>query len=152
MAGSLAEGLDDLSGRAGEQVGVDETVEVAVEHALGVADLEIRAVILDELVWVEDIAADRVAAEAHADDAPFLRELLLTFLLGQLGQAGLEDPEGGLLVRSLRALVLALDDDAGREMSDPDGRVGLVDVLAAGALGAVGIDAEVVLVDLDVAV
>jgi hypothetical protein len=35
---------------------------------------------------------------------------------------------------------------------DPDGRVGLVHVLAAGALGAVGVDPEVVLVDLDGAV
>ena len=49
-----------------------------------------------------------------------------------------------------RALVLALDDDAGREVRDPDGGVGLVHVLAAGAARAVGVDAEVALVDLDV--
>ena len=37
-------------------------------------------------------------------------------------------------------------------MRDPDGAVGLVDVLAAGALRAVGVDLQVVLVDLDVGV
>ena len=37
-------------------------------------------------------------------------------------------------------------------MRDPDGAVGLVHVLAAGALRAVGVDLEVALVDLDVGV
>ena len=40
----------------------------------------------------------------------------------------------------------------GRQVRDPHGRVGLVDVLAAGAARAVGVDAEVALVDLDVLV
>ena len=56
------------------------------------------------------------------------------------------------LFERLRALVLALDDDAGREVRDPDGGVGLVHVLAAGAARAVGVDAQVALVDLDVGV
>ena len=131
---------------------MDEALQVAVEDALSVPHLVVGAMVFDELVGVKDIATDRVAAEAHADDASFLRELLLPFLLGQLGEARFEDPEGGLLVRRLRALVLALDDDSGRQVRDPDGRVGLVHMLAAGALRAVGVDAKVVLVDLDVAV
>jgi len=49
----------------------------------------------------------------------------------------------------LRAVVLALDDDAGRLMGDSDGGFRPVDVLAARARGAVGVDAEVALVDLD---
>jgi hypothetical protein len=43
----------------------------------------------------------------------------------------------------LRALVLALDHDAGRQVGDADRRIGLVDVLAAGAGGAEGVDAQV---------
>src|SRR5690606_1539481 len=35
------------------QVGLDETVEIAVEHGLGVADFEVGAVILHHLVRVE---------------------------------------------------------------------------------------------------
>ena len=50
----------------------------------------------------------------------------------------------------LRPLVLARDDDAGRQVRDADGGVGDVDVLAAGAARSVGVDAEVLLVDLDV--
>ena len=129
---------------------MDEAVQVTVEDTLSVADLEVGPVVFDELVRMEHIAAYRIAAEAHADDASFLRELLLPFLLGELGEAGLEDTERGLLVRSLGAFVLALDDDAGRHVGDPDGGVRLVDVLAAGTLRTVRVDPEVVLVDLDV--
>ncbi len=50
----------------------------------------------------------------------------------------------------LRLVVLALHDDAGRHVGDADGAVGLVDVLAAGALRPVGVDAQVLVVDLDV--
>jgi hypothetical protein len=64
---------------------VNEAVQVAVQDPLGVPDLEVGSVVLDELVRMEDIAADRVAAEAHADDPSFLRELVLPFLLGKLG-------------------------------------------------------------------
>ncbi len=48
----------------------------------------------------------------------------------------------------LRALVLALDDDARGQVREAHGRVGLVDVLAAGAGGAVGVDAQVRRIDL----
>src|SRR5688572_7169006 len=51
----------------------------------------------------------------------------------------------------LRALFLARDDDARRQMRDANRRIGLVDVLAARAGGAIGIDLEVGLVDLDLA-
>ena len=49
----------------------------------------------------------------------------------------------------LRSLVLARDDDAGREMREADGRIGDVDVLAAGAARSVGVDAQVLVLDLD---
>ena len=52
-------------------------------------------------------------------------------------------------VAVLRAVGLAGDDDAGRQVGQPDRAVGLVDVLAAGAGGAVGVDAQVLVQDLD---
>src|SRR3546814_14170589 len=55
---------------------------------------------------------------------------------------------GAVLV--LRLLVLALHHDAGRQVRDASRRVGGVHVLAAGALRAVGVDAQVLVVDLDV--
>jgi len=115
-------------------------------------DLEVGPVILDELVRVEHVAPDRVSAESHAHHTPLLRQLLLSLLFSELCEAGLEDPHRRLLVGGLRPLVLALDDHARREVGDPDRGVGLVDVLAAGALRSVGVDAQVALVDRDVAV
>ena len=50
-----------------------------------------------------------------------------------LQQPRLEHLHGQLAVLVLRALVLALDHDARRQVGQADGRVGLVDVLAAGA-------------------
>ena len=49
----------------------------------------------------------------------------------------------------LRTLVLALHDDAAGEMRDAHGGIGHVDVLAAGAAGAEGIDAQVLVLDID---
>ena len=56
---------------------------------------------------------------------------------------------GGLLVLGLRPLVLALGHDAGRDVRQADGRVGLVDVLAAGARGAERVHPDLVPVELD---
>ena len=67
-------------------------------------------------------------------------------------RAGPEDAHRRLLVRGLRALVLALHDDPGRQVRDADRAVGLVHVLPPGALRPVGVDLEVALVDLDVGV
>ena len=54
-----------------------------------------------------------------------------------------------LAVLVLRALVLAGDHDPGRDVRDAHGRVGRVDVLAALAAGAIGVDADVVRLDID---
>src|SRR5262249_37436418 len=52
-------------------------------------------------------------------------------------------------VAVLRAIVLALHHDPGREVGDAHRRLGLVDVLAARARGAVDVDAQVGRVDVD---
>ena len=52
-------------------------------------------------------------------------------------------------VAVLRAVVLALHDDPRRDVRDAHRRVGFVDVLAAGARRAVGVDAQVGRVDVD---
>ena len=54
------------------------------------------------------------------------------------------------LVLVLRLLVLLLHDQAGRQMGDAHGAVGGVDRLAARAAGAEHVDAQVLVVDLDV--
>ena len=52
----------------------------------------------------------------------------------------------------LAAFGLTAYDNAGRLMDDTDGRVGLVDVLAAGAAGAVGLDLKILVTNFDAAV
>ena len=78
-----------------------------------------------------------------------LLELRLLLLERALEEPRLEDLDRHLLVLGLAPLVLALGDDAGRQVGQADGRVGLVDVLAAGALGAEGVDPDLVPVELD---
>jgi len=50
----------------------------------------------------------------------------------------------------LRALVLALHDDARGDVRDPHGGVGAVDMLAARAAGAIRVDPKILFVDLDI--
>ncbi len=47
----------------------------------------------------------------------------------------------------LRTLVLTLDYDSGWDVRDAHGGVGGVDVLAAGAGGAISVDAQILVVD-----
>src|SRR5205823_7894991 len=78
------------------------------------------------------------------------RELGLALLLGLLREPRAEDLERRLLVRGLAALVLDGDDDARRQVRDPYRRIGLVHVLAARARRPERVDAQIVVVELDV--
>src|SRR5215207_6542395 len=60
-----------------------------------------------------------------------------------------QDAHRDLAVLVLAPLVLALHHEAGREVRDPDRRVGLVYVLPASPRGPVRIDLQVLLVNLD---
>ena len=108
-----------------------------------------RAVVLDPLVGVEEVAADLRSPGDFLDLAALLGQLFGPFALLQLDQLRAQQLHRHRLVLGLRALVLALHDDPGRDVGDPYRRVGLVDVLAAGARGAVGVDPQVGVVDLD---
>ena len=73
----------------------------------------------------------------------------MRWLLGVV-DARAQDVHRGSAVLVLRAAVLHHHHDAGRNVGDADRRFGLVDVLAAGAAGAHGLDAQIVVLDLDV--
>ena len=64
-----------------------KTVQVAVEDALRVSRLEVRAMVIDDLVRVEDIAADLTSEAGVLHHAPLLGHLLLATLLLELGEA-----------------------------------------------------------------
>src|SRR5918999_6110695 len=131
------------------QVGVDKVVEVAVEDPIHVGGLLSGAQVFDELVGVEDVGAD-LGPEPHLRLLPALRgDLTLSLLALELEEASPQDPHCYLAVLVLAPLVLALHHDAGREVRDPDRRVGLVDVLTARPRGPVGVYLQVLLVDFD---
>ena len=77
------------------------------------------------------------------------RRLRVGLLLRRGEQPGAQDAHRLLLVLQLALLVLAGDDDAGRQVGDAHRGVGGVDALAAGAGRAEDVDPQVVGVDLD---
>jgi hypothetical protein len=83
---------------------------------------------------------------APADIGLGVFQLLLLFLLLAhlvVVQAAAQALPGHVAVAVLAAAVLALHHDAGGDVRQAHGRVGLVDVLAAGAAGAEGVGAHV---------
>ena len=114
--------------------------------------LTVGAVVGDLRVGVEHVGADAVAESGRgvlALDAGALVRLLVHL---PLQEPGAQDLHRALAVLDLGALVLTGDDDARREVGDAYRRRRLVDVLTAGAGGAVGVDAQVVVVDGDLVV
>ena len=112
-------------------------VEVTVEHLLRGGDVDVGAHILDAGV-VQHLTANAVAT-ADVGLAGF--ELVgLGRALAQFKFVETRLQHGHRLgaIAVLPAVVLVLHDDAGRQMRDADRRVGLVDVLATGAIDEMG--------------
>src|SRR5581483_1731000 len=128
-----------------------ELVEVAVHDGVDLVERETDAVV-GHAPLREVVRADALGAVARSDQrlarGGFLG-LLLTRLL-VLDARG-EHGERLLLVLVLRARVLAFHHDAGGQVRDAHGRIGLVDVLAAGTRRAEGIDAQLRRVEHDLA-
>src|SRR5215813_15080109 len=96
-------------------------------YGVHVADFEPGPMILDQLVGMERIGPD-LAAEGDLLLLPGqLGQLLALLLLGDLVEPRLENSHGRVAIAQLRALVLAGDDDPGRQMRDTHRRVGGID-------------------------
>ena len=101
-----------IAARAALQLGPDEPVQVAVEHALRVARLVPGTKVLDHRVRVHDVGAD-LAAEADRSGSrrgsrpPRPRGAPARVCT----RRGAQQRHRGRAVLGLRALVLALDDD-----------------------------------------
>src|SRR2546430_2762048 len=135
---------------AREPQGVDQIVEVAVQHLGEVVDRVVDAVVGDAVLGkVVGANLGRTVPRAH------LRPALARsgrFLLGDhlVEQARAQHLERLDLVLELTLLVLTLDDEIGRQVGDAHGAVGRVDALAARSLRAEDIDPEVLVFDLHV--
>ena len=130
---------------------MDQVVEPSVEDGLGVALLDAGAVVLDQLVRVEDVAAD-LAAEA---------DVLGRAALGARARPPASPARARRSGSSGSASRSCLFDSCERsfwhwttmpvgQVGDADGGVGLVHVLPPGSARSVRVDPEVGLVELDV--
>ena len=90
--------------------------------------------VLHHLVRLKDVAANLAAEGDVALLAADLLQLRLLLLHLQIVEPRLQHLHRARAVLVLRALVLARDHDAGRDVRDADGGVGDVDMLAAGAV------------------
>src|SRR5439155_1836665 len=112
---------------------VDDRIELAVQHARDLVDLEADPMIGDPVLG-EVVGPDLLRPLAGPDlAATRVGELLGLLAHLEVVEARPQDRHRLGAVLELRALVLALDDDAGREVRQPDGALDLVDVLPAGA-------------------
>jgi hypothetical protein len=133
----------------GHEVGTDEGIEVAVEDAVHVADIEFCAVILNEAVGLHHIGAD-LAAEGNVEFGFVeLIRVRLTLLDFEIVEPRAEHLHRELAILALTALGLACDNNVCREVGDAHGGFDLVYVLAALAAGAEGVHAEVFRANID---
>src|SRR5580692_9200466 len=141
--------LRRLPGRsaAPTKEGFHELVKVAVQDRSHIAGLVVGAKVLYELERRQHVAADLRAPSDLSLGAGHDRKLGYPFFARPLSEARSEDLHRPGLVLVLGTLVLAGDHETGRQVGDPHRRVGDVDMLAARAGAAEGVDAQVLLVD-----
>ncbi len=132
------------------EVGFDEGFDFAVEDGLDITGLEIGAMVLYHLVRLKDVTANLIAPGNLAFVTIQFCKLGVALLLLPHKQARLEDLHSLCAVFVLASLVLALHDNAGRDMRDTNGGAYLVYVLAAGTAGTVKIDFQIVVLDFDI--
>ena len=138
-----------FSGLLPHQKSMDQGIEVAIQDAIHIAYREFCAVILDQPIGRQDVAAD-LAAEVDLEfgifDLPILGLLLIHLEFVEF-RAKLLYGAGPIFV--LRAFVLTLHDKTGGQVGHANGRVCPVDVLASGAAGAEGVDTQIFGPDID---
>ena len=108
------------------------------------------SVILHHGVGLEYVGTDLVAPADFLHLSTNAGKLLRVFLLLEHIQLRLQHLHGLILVLELGSLVLALHHDSGRKVGNTDGGGRLVDVLSACAAASVGIDPQILIVDLHV--
>ena len=129
--------------------GADEHIDIAIHDGLDIARLDVRAVVLDHRVRLEDVGANLATPLDLLLVALELRELSFLLLHLELKELRAQHLEALLAILELGALILALHDDARRLVRHADGRRRFVDVLAASARRAVRVDADIRHVDVD---
>ena len=126
-----------------------EVVEIAVEKVLWGRRSLAGAEIFDELIGLQDIRANLVAPADIGLCRLLGCRLFFAALQLFLIQFRAQHVPGLRTVLKLRTVALAYDRDAGRNVREAHGGLGLVHVLTARAAGTHGIDANVGFRDFD---
>ena len=128
---------------------LDKIIQIAVHDRCGIAGLVTGAMVLDHVVRMKYIGANLAApGNIHLGAFQFF-QLFLFFLELFLVKLGQQYLHGSVSIAVLRPLVLALYNDARRDVRDAHGRAGLVHVLASGAAGPISVDAQILFVNVD---
>ena len=127
-----------------------ELLEVAVHDLVDLVQRQVDPVVGDSSLR-KVVRADPLGPITAADQRFSLRRFLgMRRLPLLIEQSRCQHRHRAIAVPMLRPVVLAFDDEARRQVRDPHGRVGLVDVLSAGAAGAKRVDPQVGRIDRDV--
>src|SRR5215207_7899062 len=126
---------------------LDHRVQVAIQNLIKVVGLESDSVIGDAILWkvvgtnaLGTVDGSNLTTAGRGGSAG-------SFFFSGCRQPRPEHPHRLFAVLQLRALVLAGDNNAARQMGDSHSRVGGVDALTPRAGRAIDIDPEVPLVD-----
>ena len=118
---------------------VQEPLHDPIEGVEGQVDAVIGEAVLRKIVGSDSFGT--IAGTDHV--LSFRAEL--RFFGGTLRRKDFRAQDGHafFLVLVLGAFLFGLDDDTGRQVCDSDGGVGFIDMLTAGAAGAVGVDSQI---------
>src|SRR6185437_4630894 len=119
------------------------------KHAAGVRRRNTGAEVLHHLIGLKYIRADLVAPADIGLGGLIGLRLRLALLHLRFEQFRTQHVPGHSAVAVLRAVLLALHHDVGRDMGETDRRLGLVDVLAASTARPHDVGAHIALVDVD---
>ena len=128
---------------------VDNLVQISIQEVFQFVDCQVNSVI-GYTTLREVVCPDSLGTVSASHLAPALcRDLVVLLLEHQVVQTGLQYLEGFVLILNLGFLILAGYHQSGRNVGQTNRRVRGVDALSAGAAGAKHVDAQVVLVDVD---
>ncbi len=126
----------------------DNLIQVAFDDIFQVIPTPVDPVVGDAVLWIV-VGANLFGSHVTTDGATRCIDGCFFFLLGDLPQLRAEKFERDFAIPTLTAFLAGGDDEASWEVGEADGRIDLVDVLAAGAAGAHKLPLEFFISDLD---
>src|SRR6266481_125913 len=125
----LAASLSFLLASTHPQICLHERPQIAIQHAIHVADLQFRTVILDHPVRLQNILPDlRTEINVQFRILNLFRDLAL-LLQFEFVKLRAQHAHRLLFVLMLRPLILAIGHQARRDVRDPHRRIGRIDML-----------------------